>query len=116
VGFLFALGPSVQLFGRDTGIPMPYALLQDLPLISTARRPNLFAGPCLIIAAIFAGLALQRMRERWPWRRVPLLAVVVLLAVVELWPPLTRDMYLVTQSPVVAAIRNRPGVVADLPY
>lgn len=116
VGYLFALGPSLHLFGRDTGIPMPYVLLQNLPLISTARRPNLYAGPLIIIAAIFAGLALQRMLERYQRRGGLLLLLVIALAVVELWPPLTRDVYLMTQSPVVAAIRDEPGAVADLPY
>ncbi len=117
VGYLFALGPTLHLLGRNTGIPLPYALLQNLPLISTARRPNLYAGPCLIIAAIFAALALQRLLAQRPaGRSALLLTLVIALATVELWPPKTHDTYLISRSPVVEALRARPGAVVDLPY
>ena len=117
VGYLFALGPTLHFLGRDTGLPLPYALLQELPLISTARRPNLYAGPCLIIAAIFAALALQRLlAQRSPRRGVLLLVLVCLLAAIELWPPQQRDRYLFSPSPLIAALSTRPGAVADLPY
>jgi hypothetical protein len=117
VGYLFALGPTLHLLGRNTGIPLPYALLQNLPLISTARRPNLYAGPCLIIAAIFAALALQRLLAQHSTKRgALLLTLVVALASIELWPPSARDTYLLNPSPVVEALRARPGAVVDLPY
>ncbi|EFO81524.1 hypothetical protein OSCT_0540 [Oscillochloris trichoides DG-6] len=117
VGFLIALGPNLHILGQNTGIPMPYILIEQLPLISTARRPNLYAVPLIIVAALFAALGLQSMiRKLAPQRANALLLGVILLATWELWPPSQRDLYLVNASPLVAGLRERPGAVLDLPY
>ncbi len=116
-GFLIALGPNLHVFGQNTGIPMPYVLIEQLPLISTARRPNLYAVPIIVVAAIFAALGLQSLMRRMPPQRATILLVaVMLLATWELWPPRSRDLYLVNASPLVAGLRERPGAVLDLPY
>ncbi len=117
VGFLIALGPNLHVFGQNTGIPMPYILIEQLPLISTARRPNLYAVPLIVVAALFAALGLQSLMRRMPSKYAnTLLLGVILLATWELWPPSQRDLYLVEHTPLVASLRERPGAVLDLPY
>lgn len=114
-GWLLALGPELYVFGRATGIPMPYAALQALPLLDTARRPNLFGVITIVVAAIFAGIALQRLLARRERRgRMAVLALVGGLALVELWPA-ARVSIAPERAPVFAQIGEQPGVVVDLP-
>lgn len=40
VGWLFSLGPEMRIAGVQTGIPMPYALLQQLPLLEAGAAPT----------------------------------------------------------------------------
>lgn len=115
VGWLLALGPTLYVLGYDTGLPMPYRLLQALPLLGTARRPNLFGMITIIILAIFAALAVGRMRARLAPRRFGLAcALIAALAAFELWPP-ARVAHALERPAVFAQIAADPGVVVDLP-
>ncbi len=43
IGFVLSLGPNLLLTpDRETRIPMPYALLERLPLLSSGRKPFLY--------------------------------------------------------------------------
>jgi hypothetical protein len=113
--WLLSLGPELRLFGIPTGLPMPYALLQRLPVLETGRRPNLFAIVCILIAAIFAAQGLRWLLGRaGPRRWVALLAGLSLLALLELWPP-PRYMVSLAPDPVYALLADQPGPVVDLP-
>ncbi len=86
-----ATGAHLAVFGVDTGIPMPYALIRDLPGIRSSHRPNHVVLITILICALLSGVAVQRMlaSRRRPW----ILAVSLLLAVfaVDGWvllPPL----------------------------
>jgi hypothetical protein len=115
VGWLLALGPALYVFGVPTGIPLPYAALQSLPLLDTARRPNLFGVITIAVAAIFAGVALRELLARRERRgRMIVLALVGGLALFELWPA-ARVSIAPERAPVFAQIAERPGVVVDLP-
>ncbi len=113
--WVLALGPELYVFGVPTGIPMPYAVLQALPLLDTARRPNLFGVITIVVAAIFAGIALRHLlthRERRG--QIVVLALVGGLALFELWPAARMSIAL-ERAEVFAQIADRPGVVVDLP-
>ncbi|PDV96919.1 hypothetical protein [Candidatus Chloroploca asiatica] len=116
VAWLFAMGPILYILGNETGIPMPYQLLQALPGLSTARRPNLFGVLTIMVFTIFAALAVARMRERMRPRTFGIvLAVIGVLAFVELLPPIRTTMTM-ERAEVYAQIAARePGVVVDLP-
>lgn len=114
VGWLFSLGPEMRIAGVQTGIPMPYALLQQLPLLEGGRRPNLFALICILVAAMFAAQGLRWLLERSGRWRYVLLAGVVLVAGVELWPP-PRQPAVIEAPTIYAAIASRPGPVVDVP-
>jgi hypothetical protein len=114
--YVFALGPSLRIAGLQTGVPLPYAALEAVPLLSTARRPALFAVPGLCILAGLAAVGIAWLRARWRHKAARLALIALAgLALVELWPrvwPVTAfDV-----PPVYARLRDaEAGAVADLP-
>jgi hypothetical protein len=114
--WVLALGPTLWIFGRDSGIPMPYALLDRLPLFGAARKPALFAAPVLVILSVLAALGLEALRQRLPsaWRVAPVV-VAALLGTFELWLPPGRVFLPLERPAVYEQIAARPGAVADLP-
>lgn len=66
VAWLLSLGPTLYLLGWPTGVALPYQLIQLVPLLETARRPNIFGAVSMIIAMIFAAMALQRLVTQRP--------------------------------------------------
>lgn len=89
IGFLvLALGPKFQFsIGEETGIPLPYSILQQIPVLRFLRVPNRFLIPAILFLAplVAAGFAAL-------WRRgglAPRAAVVALAAVLvfEYCPP-----------------------------
>ena len=80
IPFALALGPWLKFMGRPVGIPMPFAILQDVPLLEGARSPSRFAilGTCML--AVPAAAAASSLGRRAG-------AAAALLAVLELVPP-----------------------------
>ena len=81
---LLALGPRLRVAGFDTGLPLPFALIQNLPGIRAGQRPNhmaLLSSLMLALLAAYGVRALLRRRGVWG-RRV--LALGLTLAVVGL--------------------------------
>lgn len=114
--WVMALGPALWIFGHDSGIPLPYALLDRLPLFGAARKPALFAAPVLAILSVLAVLGLEALRQRLPfaWRTAPVV-VAALLGVFELWLPAGRVFLPLERPAVYEQIAALPGAVADLP-
>jgi hypothetical protein len=64
---VLALGPTLRVWGRDTGVPLPYALLAKLPVFRLAGVParlSFMAVLCLALAAGYGVAALARGRWR----------------------------------------------------
>ncbi|MDW8144805.1 MAG: hypothetical protein RMJ48_00660 [Roseiflexaceae bacterium] len=114
--WVLALGPTLWVLGRDSGIPMPYAWLDRLPLFGAARKPGLFIAPVLVILSVLAALGLAALQRRLPsaWRAAPVAAAAVLGAF-ELWLPSGRVFLPLERPAVYEQIAARPGAVADLP-
>jgi hypothetical protein len=115
--WLFALGPSLRILGHDTGIPLPYTLIADLPLISAGRKPAILAVVVIVILSMFAAIGLEYLvqQTRSGQRSMLLLAGVGLLATVELYPSVDRPIFTFERHTVFEQIARRPGAVADLP-
>ena len=62
--FLLSLGPELRIFGRPLGIPLPFRLLQSIPVLNGIRAPSRFAILGGVLAAVGAGMAFSMMRER----------------------------------------------------
>ncbi|OWV12022.1 hypothetical protein B5D80_03725 [Micromonospora wenchangensis] len=101
LGLLFAvlsLGREVQLNGRDTGVPAPWALLEDLPLLHSVV-PTRWSLAITPIVGVLLALGAQRARDlarRHPAARRQIrfaTVTVLLMALVPLLPtplPATR--------------------------
>ncbi len=67
--FLLALGPSLRIAGHDTGLPLPFRLLQELPFFKGNRYPSRFSVMLLIstapLVAMGAQALLDRLAVRW---------------------------------------------------
>jgi len=100
-GFLLALVPTVlslgdhlHIRGHDTGVKLPWDLLQRLPLLQSAL-PSRFMGQAMFFYGLLLAFFIERAvrsvpRWRWQWRwalRVPA-ALVVVAAMVALAPRL----------------------------
>jgi hypothetical protein len=83
VFMVLALGSRLKVNGIPTGLPLPAALLEHVPVLRQARAPGRHAVVAALGLSLLAALGWQGLRR--PWLRVALLAGVVLdLAVMPL--------------------------------
>jgi hypothetical protein len=102
LGFwLMSLGPTLTMGGQPTGIPLPYAALQDLPVFRVGRDPGRFAAVAILGVSILAAFGMRELFRlsrlaipRWPVLRrgnwLPVAICSLFLAVV-LWGPVTAS-------------------------
>ena len=118
LSFVFALGPTIRLLGRELA-PGPYALLAELPGLSGMRgihRWDQWFGLGVIVAAT---LVLGRLLRALPARGgVLLLAAVAPLLALDLWPRPVPAQVVPPPSPFDATLRALPrdAIVAVWPY
>ena len=118
IGFaLCALGPFVQVFGYNTHIPGPWALLRYVSPIGLARMPPRFAVVTTMGVAVLMAGGLAAITARWPERRRWILSVAAILLFMELWPG-PRPLYSAAISPIYDTIAAdaRPIKVLTLPF
>ncbi|RRR75773.1 MAG: hypothetical protein EI684_03995 [Candidatus Viridilinea halotolerans] len=87
---LLAMGPQLQALGNLTGIPLPGAILYELPLVRISRYPMRFVVYTMIALALLAALgaghlltALAQRSQRPVLVRNAVLAGLVLLVVFD---------------------------------
>jgi len=116
VGVFFlvlSLGESLEIAGRDTGIPMPYALFGYVPVLSMLRKSDrAFLMVQLVVSLAAAGALaalLQRLRA-WP-ARAGAFGLCAALPMLEIGPwPLGR--YEIPTSPHLRELARDPSVHA----
>jgi hypothetical protein len=114
IGFILSLGPALRVLGIETGISMPFAWLIKFEIFEIARRPNLFAVSCFLVAGLCAALGLDWLLARsGRWRNLFLLGL-ALLAVLELWPPQRYAVSLAAPA-VYHQVATQSGPLLDLP-
>jgi hypothetical protein len=64
VTLLLALGPTLRVLGHDTGVPLPFALIQDLPGIRANQRPNHIVVIGTLLLAILAAYSVAWLCRR----------------------------------------------------
>ena len=104
--FILGLGPELRVLGRPLGIPLPFRLLQILPILEGIRAPSRFALLGGILAVIGAGVALSGMRKRTALILLGLMTAELLVPVLPAVP-----------SRIPAACRELPEgtVVLEIP-
>lgn len=117
---ILAMGPQVQIFGWFTGIPLPGALLYELPLVRISRYPLRFAVFAVLALAILAALGAERLfvalerharRPRWA-ANLALVGLVGLVALENLTTPF--PLVRVYIPPLYAALGRDPEQYAIL--
>ncbi len=112
----YALGPTLHIGGVATGIPLPYALINDLPIINFAYRlpQALLIG--LVPLALLAGYGTRTLLAHTAgWRRVGVMAVLGGGMLLEAAPP-TMTIWHDDTPPAYATLHDAPGALLVLPF
>lgn len=110
VFLILAAGPFMRIAGIDTGIPLPWAFLRYVPLISNARIPGRAVIVVVLALAVLSAVRLSSLTAR------ARLIVMLLLAMEALPRPV--PLYRLPQHDLVDEhLRLDPakGAVAELP-
>ncbi len=59
---LLSLGPSLHVAGRDTGVPLPFVLVHEIPIINHIRIPMRYGILVYLALAMLVAIALERLR------------------------------------------------------
>ncbi len=62
---LFSLGPSLHILGRDTGIPLPYMLLHEIPIVNHIRIPMRYGIMVAFALALLAAIAVRDLQFKF---------------------------------------------------
>lgn len=65
---IFALGPELKIAGWRTGLPLPYALIQDMPVIRSGQRPNHMAVMVSLSLSVLAAYGFIVVQQRFAQR------------------------------------------------
>jgi hypothetical protein len=92
VFLVLSLGPTLKIFGWDSGFPLPYSLLMRVPPFDLGRTPVRFfvVGLFFLVIVSAAGMAqLERLAtRRWgPRWRVAILALMFFWVTAEAYSP-----------------------------
>ena len=61
---LFGLGPSLHVLGHDTGIPLPYLALHEIPILNNIRIPMRYGIMVSFALAMLAAIAIDDLQKR----------------------------------------------------
>lgn len=116
---VMSLGPVLQVAGNQTGVPLPYALLNNVPFIGASRQPLRFLATAGMVLSLLGayGLAWLLPRVRGANLRAGVTAGLLLLVALELFN-LPRQLATTRTGDAVAFLRSsaEPGAVVELPY
>jgi hypothetical protein len=115
---LLSLGPMLRVAGHSTGVPLPFALLQKLPLLNNLRAPARFALLVVLALAMLTSAAWTALMRSVRLRSVQLVmtsaAAAVLLAEIASVP---IPLFAAETPAVFRAIGAEPGdfAVVEIP-
>ena len=114
LGVVLSLGPVLRIGTLDTGIPMPFTLLLNLPGGNVMHRASHFAVITVImlapLSAIGAKYLFERSAKLWP---LTMLLLMALLAF-EFMPP-AWQIYESEAHPYYSSLVGSIGAVMDIP-
>lgn len=113
---ILALGPFIQIAGRMTYVPTPWALLRYVPVVGAARMPSRMIVLVTLGLAMLLAFALRDLRA-WAPRRAILTCALTGLLLFELLPA-PRALHAVTIPWFYKTIAAdpRPVKVMNLPF
>lgn len=114
--FVWSLGHHLMVFGHNTGMMLPAALVRYVPILNNARMPGRAMVIVYLALAILAALALAAWKPRREVRRSVALAGIAAAVLID-YLPAPFPMTPLETPRVYAELRDRPepGAVCELP-
>ena len=115
--WLLTLGPTLRTNGHDTGVPLPFALVAQLPFFEGNRYPSRYSVLLTLSLAMLVAFGLKAIAG-WAGKKrsfVPLLLVPLLLFEHLSAPLPLSDMRVPPVYPIIAAEMPGDFTVLDLP-
>ncbi len=112
---IWALGPWVTVFGRQTPLVLPGILLRYVPIVANARIPGRATVVVSLVLATLAAIGLERLLERGRTARIAATWLCVILVLESL--PVRPALYLPDMPSQYLSWRDAPktGAVCELP-
>lgn len=111
---VLALGDTLHIAGYDTGIPLPYRLLELIPGANLGRRPSHFVALALIPLVVLVGLGLRDIWQRAEHKRVLLVFLFATSVAVE-YTPRSKELTSLDVPPAYATLVDGSGAIFDIP-
>jgi hypothetical protein len=112
------MGASLRVAGVDTGLPLPYRLIEGLPGVNVSRYPQLALFAAHMLLAVLAACGFAALARRLPApRRLAFAALVCALILAEygFWR-VERRPIITPAAAVALAAQPGSGSVLALPY
>jgi len=112
--FVFSLGVHLVVFGSDTGLPLPWNLLEHIPLLADVEAVRLQIFIALVVAVIVAYWLEHIGSHAWHGRRRA--GAVTILAATATWLPSNSQQAVQVNTPVFFANASdylSPGAVVE---
>lgn len=115
--FILSLGPTLKIFGTDTGLPLPYALLMRVPPFDAGRTPVRFSVLAIFFLMIVAASGIawtnEFLKRRGGTRlSMALMSLLLLWTIAEAYTPMPRAK---TFAPPQGLQKIVAGPVLNLP-
>lgn len=112
---LWSLGPHLTVFGVNTGMILPQAVLRYLPVLSNARIPGRAMVVVFLAAAVLSALALAELRRRSPRRGWLLGGILAAMLIDNMAAPV--PFVPISAPAIYQTLRDQPesGVTLELP-
>ena len=113
--FVWALGPHLMLFGMNTAMPLPHALLRYLPIVSNARIPGRAMVVSYLALAMLCAMAFAEWRRSG--RGSHLILGVVCAGILADFLAAPFPLFAPERPAIYDVLRARPetGAVCELP-
>lgn len=89
---LLSFGPVLHIAGGETDIPLPFVLLNQIPIANHIRIPMRFGIVVFFGAALLAGVGASLLIRRWRWAVIPIAALILAESAVAPFPSLPFDV------------------------
>jgi hypothetical protein len=113
---VLALGPTLRVAGDATGLPLPYRLLAELPLVRLSRQPDRFDVLVTLALALMVAYGARALLETHRLPAVPLTALLAVLLAADylVAPMITRQPAI---PPFLAALPHTDdGALLEFPF
>jgi hypothetical protein len=115
VFFLWALGPHMMVFGENTGVILPQAVIRYVPILNNARIPGRAIVLVYLPLGVFAAMAVARLSHTGRIGAIGIAAILIGISVDYLPAPV--PLLRLDHPKLYDEIRKRPeqGAVCELP-